>query len=49
MGTSPLINSKIVLIDGEQLAELMVDHSIGVTSVGVYEVKKTDAAYFEGE
>lgn len=44
-----VINSKIILIDGEQLAHLMVDHDVGVTPMGVYEIKKIDSDYFEGE
>jgi restriction system protein len=43
------ITSKIILIDGERLANLMVDHNVGVTSVGVYELKRIDSDYFEGE
>lgn len=44
-----VINSKIILIDGEQLVQLMVDHNVGVAAVGVYELKKIDSDYFEGE
>jgi restriction system protein len=44
-----VINSKIILIDGERLAGLMVDHNVGVTPVGVYELKRVDSDYFEGE
>ena len=44
-----LSNPKIVLIDGERLAELMVDYNVGVTSVGTYEVKKVNTDFFEGE
>lgn len=44
-----VINSKIILIDGERLAQLMVDHDVGVTPIGVYELKKVDTDYFEGE
>lgn len=40
---------KIVLIDGEQLAQLMIDHSIGVTEVATYTVKKVDLDYFNEE
>ena len=40
------IDSKIVLIDGEQLAQLMIDHNVGVTSVTSYETKKIDSDYF---
>ncbi len=43
------IDTKIVLIDGEQLARLMIDHNIGVTSVSKYEIKKVDSDYFSEE
>jgi len=42
------INSKIILIDGERLAGLMIDHNVGVAPVGVYELKRVDSDYFEG-
>ena len=42
-----IIDTKIILIDGKRLAKLMVDHSVGVSSVGVYEIKKIDSDYFE--
>lgn len=40
------IDKKIVLIDGEQLAQLMIEHGIGVTEVASYTVKKVDSDYF---
>jgi len=40
------IESKIVLIDGEQLAQLMIDHNLGVSPLAAYEVKKVDTDYF---
>lgn len=40
------IESKIVLIDGETLAQLMIDHNIGVSSVASYTLKKIDNDYF---
>jgi len=43
------IDSKIVLIDGEQLAQLMIDHGLGVSPVAVYEIKKIDTDYFTEE
>ncbi len=46
------IDNKIVLIDGEQLAQLMIDHNVGVTVVTVdtvYELKRIDSDYFSGE
>lgn len=44
-----LIESKIILIDGEQLSRLMVEHNVGVSTVGQYEVKKLDSDYFDDE
>jgi len=38
-----------VLIDGEKLAELMIDYGIGVTNDVTYEIKRLDADYFEEE
>jgi len=43
------IEKKIVLVDGKELAELMIDHGIGVTEVATYSVKKVDSDYFEEE
>lgn len=40
------IDNKIVLIGGEQLAELMIDYNLGVSPMANYEVKKIDADYF---
>jgi restriction system protein len=41
-----LRNSKIVLIDGEDLADLMIDHGIGVATAATYDVKRLDSDYF---
>jgi restriction system protein len=41
------IEKRIVLVDGEQLAQLMMDFGVGVTEVDTYEVKKLDRDYFE--
>ena len=40
------IGSKIVLVDGDELAKLMMDHSIGVATSATYEVKRIDSDYF---
>lgn len=40
------IESKIVLIDGETLANLMIDNNIGVSPSASYEIKKIDLDYF---
>jgi restriction system protein len=41
-----LNNKKIVLIDGMQLAQYMIDFNVGVSVETVYEVKKIDSDYF---
>src|SRR5579859_2954456 len=41
------IGSKIVLIDGEQFSQLMIDHDVGVSTVSLYPVKKIDIDYFD--
>ena len=40
------IDSKIILIDGQQLAELMIENNVGVSPISSYEVKKIDSDYF---
>lgn len=40
------IESKIVLIDGEELTDFMIDNGIGVADVGAYVVKRLDSDYF---
>ena len=40
-------HTRIVLIDGEQLAEFMIDHGVGVSNQKTYIVKKLDSDYFE--
>jgi restriction system protein len=46
---APRNEIKIVLIDGEQLAQLMIDYNLGCTSQQTYEVKKVDSDYFGEE
>lgn len=43
------IDSKIILIDGEALASLMMDFGVGVTDVASYLVKRVDSDYFGQE
>ncbi len=40
------IDSKIVLIDGDQLAQFMMDVGVGVSRELAYEIKKLDSDYF---
>lgn len=41
------IESKVVLIDGRQLADFMIDFDLGVTIAASYAVKRIDSDYFE--
>jgi restriction system protein len=43
------IESRIVLIDGEMLWNLMIDFGIGVSKTATYEIKKIDNDYFDEE
>jgi len=43
------IDPKVVLIDGGQLVEFMIDHDLGVTKTASYDVKKIDTDFFEEE
>ncbi len=49
MEYTPRNETKIVLIDGEQLAQLMIDYNLGCTPQQTYEVKKIDSDYFGEE
>jgi restriction system protein len=44
--TAAKVNSKIVLIDGPTLAELMIDFGLGVSTVNTYEIKRIDSDFF---
>ncbi|MDD6923624.1 MAG: restriction endonuclease [Veillonellaceae bacterium] len=37
---------KVVLVDGEQLAKLMIEYNLGVSTVETYEVKRVDYDFF---
>lgn len=40
------IDSKITLIDGETLSQLMIDYNVGINSIVNYELKRIDSDYF---
>lgn len=40
------IDNKVVLINGSFLANLMIDHNVGVSLAATYEIKKIDSDYF---
>lgn len=43
------VGTRIILIDGRQLADFMIDYNVGVSTEAVYELKRIDTAYFEDE
>lgn len=43
----PKNETKIALIDGEHLTELMIDHNLAVSTVNIFELKRIDTDYFE--
>ena len=40
------LRQRVVLIDGEQLADLMIEHGVGVTTARSYLIKRIDEDYF---
>ncbi|KAA9041546.1 restriction endonuclease [Ginsengibacter hankyongi] len=46
---TPKNETKIVLIDGEKLAQYMIDYNLGVSIQNIYEIKKIDLDYFGEE
>lgn len=42
-------NIQIVLIDGAELTDLMIEHNVGLATKQVYEIKKVDFDYFSEE
>jgi restriction system protein len=42
-------SKKVILIDGDRLAALMIEHNIGVATTQTYEVKRIDSDYFDQE
>lgn len=43
------VSPRVVLVDGERLAELMIDHDVGVSARETYAVKRVDSDYFGDE
>ena len=44
-----VIGKRVVLVDGEDLANLMIEYKVGATIKEKIEIKKVDLDYFEGE
>jgi restriction system protein len=47
-GTAELLSKRIVLINGPQLARLMIRHSVGCRVEETLTVKRLDEEFFEG-
>lgn len=43
---SKQLNCKIVLVDGQQLAKLMIEHNLGVSVASTYQIKRIDSDFF---
>lgn len=43
------LQSKIVLVDGEELCNLMIEYDLGVSTVEIYKIKRIDTDYFNDE
>ncbi len=43
---SKIDSPKIVLLDGQKFAELMIEHGVGVSEVARFEIKRLDQDYF---
>lgn len=43
------ISTKIVLVDGEFLVQLMIEHGVGISSVETYDIRQIDSDYFTEE
>lgn len=41
------VSQKVILIDGNRLAELMIEHEIGVGVAHVHKIKRVDSDFFE--
>jgi len=41
------VEYKIVLINGKQLANLMIENNAGLSTINEYQVKRIDTDYFE--
>ena len=47
IGFANSIDSKIILIDGDKLAQLMIEFNVGASTTGQYLIKQIDSDYFD--
>lgn len=41
--------TKVILVDGKMLTNLMIEHNLGVSTESVYEIKRVDMDLFSEE
>jgi restriction system protein len=44
-----MVAQKVILIDGQRLADLMIEHNVGVSTIRTVSLKRMDTDYFEEE
>ncbi len=49
MAAATTLSDTLVLIDGQRLVRLMIDHNVGVSAVSTFSVKRLDSDYFADE
>jgi restriction system protein len=49
VGYAEGVTPRVILVDGKELAELMIDHDVGVTVARTYRLKRLDLDYFTSE
>ncbi len=42
-----MLQNRVILVDGEMLANLMIESNVGVSLEKAYEVKRVDSDYFD--
>jgi restriction system protein len=43
------LHVRVILIDGEHLAQLMIEHGVGVSVAATYQLKRIDSDFFADE
>ncbi|QBI21033.1 hypothetical protein ER308_16610 [Egibacter rhizosphaerae] len=43
------VSARVVLIDGNELGRLMVEHSVGAETQDAYSLKRVDEAFFQAQ
>jgi restriction system protein len=43
------VTPRVILVDGKELARLMIEYGVGVTTSRTYEIKRIDLDYFTSE